>query len=285
MEDSQRATHAVVDLGAVRDNTRALCGLLGRHTRLLAVVKADGYGHGAVPVARAALAGGASWLGVACVDEGVALRRGGIGAPVLVLGPVAPLECPVAVAHGLAVALGTVEVAKALSAATAAGARTNKGRGGHPAAVHIEVDTGMNRHGVRPDELPALLGGLRRLPGLRVKGLFTHFAHAESPAAPTTAAQLTALLAARETVSRAVPGGGADGRAGASIATPPPGPRGKQRRHALHGQVAPGYGADRRIALYGYPPDREDDEDEEASVHSELRGRPRTPLPGYCAGP
>jgi alanine racemase len=241
---SRRATHVVVDLAAIRHNTRALRARLPGATGLMAVLKADGYGHGAIAVARAALGAGAAWLGVACVDEGQALRRGGLSAPILVLGPVAPAECPAAVAARLAVALGSLEVAAALSAAAVARHTV--------AAVHLELDSGMNRHGVLPGEVPAVLERVHALPGLRLEGLFTHFACAESPAAPTTAGQLRRLLEAQAVVA-ARDGGPILVHAANSAAT-------LLLPEAHLDMVRTG------IALYGYPPDHQGDDEADGSA-------------------
>ncbi len=192
---SQRATRAVVDLDAIRANAEALRTIVGPDTRLMAVVKGDGYGHGAVAVARAALEGGATWLGVACVDEGIVLRNAGLRAPILVLGPIAAAECSAAVDEDLTVALSSREMALELSRAARAGREAT-------ARVHVELETGMNRHGVQAADLPELLEVLRRLPGIQVEGLYTHLACADDPTDPTNGTQLSALLAARERIAR-----------------------------------------------------------------------------------
>jgi len=236
---SERATQAIVDLGAVRENARALLGTLTPGTLLMAVVKADAYGHGAAPVARAAVAGGATWLGVACVDEGVTLRQAGIVAPLLVLGPVLAPEFPAAVAHDLTLALASPAMAGELAGAA-------KARG-QRAAAHIEVDSGMNRHGVLLADLPDLLEVVRQLPSLRLGGLFTHFACAESPAHPTNEQQLRALLAARE-AAMGLGFGPLLAHAANSAAS-------LFLRRTHLDMVRAG------IALYGYPPERQEASD------------------------
>src|SRR5438552_16328465 len=139
-DPSQRSTRAVVDLGAIRHNVRLLRAVVGPGVRLMAVVKADAYGHGAVPVARACVEAGAAGLAVAAVDEGLTLRRAGITAPLLVLGPSAPKEHGEALRHDLALAVGSLRMAESVAAAARAA--------GMPARVHVEVDTGLSRFGV-----------------------------------------------------------------------------------------------------------------------------------------
>src|SRR6516164_4586752 len=125
---------ASVDLGAITGNVAALCERV-RGSQVMAVVKADGYGHGMVPAARAALAGGASWLGTADPDEALALRRAGLSAPVLCLmGIGEPAE---AISAGIDVTAGSASfVARVADAAR---------RAGVPARLHLEADTRMNR--------------------------------------------------------------------------------------------------------------------------------------------
>ena len=175
-----RYTWAEVDLEAIAANLRALgerarSGSPGRPggPQLMAVVKADAYGHGALEVARAALAAGASWLAVAIVEEGVALRQAGFEAPILVLGFVPPEQAGLVVEHGLRTALYQADLAAALSREAV--------RRGKPARVHVKVDTGMGRLGLAPSEVIRFIRVARSLPGLEVEGLFTHFATADSP--------------------------------------------------------------------------------------------------------
>jgi alanine racemase len=172
---------AEVDLGRIRSNVGRLKAKLRPGIRLLAVVKADGYGHGAPMAAAAALAGGADWLGVARVHEGAALRRAGIIAPVLLLAE------PHAEAVVHAVELGLVPTlytrATALRFAEAARAA------GTEVAVHIKVDTGMHRYGLAPPEVAGFLEMVRTEEGLRAEGLWSHFAVAEDVLNPYTKQQ------------------------------------------------------------------------------------------------
>jgi alanine racemase len=172
-----------VDLAAVRANTRALLDAAAP-AALLAVVKADGYGHGAVPVARAALDAGATWLGVALVEEGVVLRDAGIDAPVLVLSEPAPAAAATVVAHRLTPVVYTANGIDALAKAVA------EAGGGAPLPVHLKVDTGMHRVGCSPHEALALVDAIEARSELTLEGVCTHFAVADDPDDPYTAGQI-----------------------------------------------------------------------------------------------
>jgi alanine racemase len=165
-----RPVWAEVDLDALAHNVRLLAGRAAP-ARLYAVVKANAYGHGAVAVGRAALAAGASGLCVVCVDEAEELRRAGVDAPILVIGYTPPSDAERVVALGLRPTVGAADVAEALAAAAK--------RRGAVVPVHLELESGLNRHGLRPDALVALANRLREIPELSVEGLFTHFAAAE----------------------------------------------------------------------------------------------------------
>jgi alanine racemase len=176
LEDSVgRPVRATIDLSAIAANTRAVKRLVGPRCRVMAVVKADGYGLGAQWVAMAAIEGGASWLAVACVDEGIQLRRAGYTGPLLVMSYTPPEEAAAAVAHKLTLVLHSARTGYALE-------REAQRHGLEPGsvAVHVKVDTGLGRYGCMPAELLPLLDDLRRLPLIRVEGLMTHFADADS---------------------------------------------------------------------------------------------------------
>ena len=164
---------ADVDLAAVRANCARILAFLPPHTRLFAVVKAGGYGHGAVPVARAAVAGGATGLAVATLEEAAAL--GGLvrAEDILVMGGLTADQAPAAASGGWSIAVSSRELATALDDAE------------QIVPVHLKVDTGMSRFGVSPDEAPALAGLIKRSRGLRLAGTWTHFASADSDAAMT----------------------------------------------------------------------------------------------------
>jgi alanine racemase len=161
-----------VDLDAVRHNTAALVAMAAP-AAMCAVVKADGYGHGAVPVARAALEAGATWLAVAVVEEGEALRRAGIRAPILLLAEPPPEAMAEALADRLTPTLYTAEGVEAAAKAVV--------HGRSPAPVHLKVDTGMHRVGAGVDDLVHVARAVEEADGLRVEGLWTHLAVAEEP--------------------------------------------------------------------------------------------------------
>lgn len=162
---------AAVDASAIRDNTAAVRAAMGDGVRVMAMVKADGYGHGAALAARAALEGGASWLGVSSAEEALRLRAEGLGAPTLVTGWSPPGHLGQLVAAGIHL---TVWEPEQVMAAAEAGTRAT------PALLHLKVDTGMGRLGCRPEALPALVDSVARA-GARVRpaGAFTHFPVAE----------------------------------------------------------------------------------------------------------
>lgn len=135
------------------------------------MVKANAYGHGAVPVARAMLAAGAPRLAVHRAIEGVELRRGGIEAPILVMGYTPPAGAEMVAQWRLTPSVITLEFAQALSGRAAAL--------GSLVPVHVKIDSGMSRYGIMPSEVGEFLQALARLPGLSIEGLFTHFACAD----------------------------------------------------------------------------------------------------------
>ncbi|TMA06716.1 MAG: alanine racemase, partial [Methanobacteriota archaeon] len=169
---------AEVDLGAIAGNIQTIRHLLSRSCRLMSVVKADAYGHGVVPVCRAAVAAGAAWLGVATLGEGVALRLGGIDAPILVLGGLTSGEVADAAAHRLSISITSAEMAEIALQHV-----------GAVPPVHLKVDTGMTRLGVFPQDVPMLLDRLLAK-GIRVEGCYTQLACADEPDHEMTRDQL-----------------------------------------------------------------------------------------------
>jgi alanine racemase len=164
-------TWAEIDLDAIASNIRAFKRHVGEKVALIAVVKANAYGHGAVPVAESALAAGAKMVAVHRMIEGVELRKAGIQAPILIMGYTPPDGAEVVAAWQLTPSLVTLEFAQALSArATALGVTI---------PVHIKVDSGMNRYGLMPEEVIEFLQTINDLPGIYLEGLFTHFATAD----------------------------------------------------------------------------------------------------------
>lgn len=175
---------ARVNLAAVERNVARLCSRLGPGTGLCAVVKAGGYGHGAVPVARAALAGGARSLAVVGAAEAAELRAAAIAAPVLLMGALSDLELPVALgARAELVAWDRRFVSDV-------GRRAARREGAQPVRVHVKLDTGMGRLGTRvPDDALAVAEQVATTPGLELAGVMTHFASADEDP-EFTAAQL-----------------------------------------------------------------------------------------------
>ncbi len=182
LERPGRPTWVEIDLRAIGRNVRSMAELVGPGVELMAVLKADGYGHGAVKVAHTALHNGATWLGVACLGEALALRQAGIDAPILILGFTPPWQARDAVLHDIATTVFSTEVAAALSRAAADLHRT--------ARVHVKVDTGMGRLGLLPHEVLPFVHSLKVLPSLECEGIFTHMAAADAPDLSYTYMQL-----------------------------------------------------------------------------------------------
>jgi alanine racemase len=160
---------------------------------LYAIVKANAYGHGAVAVGATAVEAGASGLGVVCVDEGEELRLAGIEAPILVVGFTQTAEGERIVDLRLTPTVGTMQMALALSRFADARSVVQP--------IHIELESGLNRHGLRVEELIDFAESVRALPGIEIEGIYTHFAAAEEGDAPFTRGQYDALIEA----SRRVP--------------------------------------------------------------------------------
>jgi alanine racemase len=194
--DPSRPSYVRIDRAAVAANARLLRRHIPEATRLAAVVKADGYGHGAVAVAETALAHGATWLCVATVREGSALRSAGIAARILVLGPTAPAEMTALIAADLTPAVADPAVCHALAAAA-----LQVGRKPYP--VHVKVDTGMHRFGVPIADAAALLHALAQMRGIAVEGIFTHFATADVVGDPFLAEQAERFAAFVDSLERA----------------------------------------------------------------------------------
>jgi alanine racemase len=176
---------AQVDLGAITRNVAALRERVGG-SQVMAVVKADGYGHGMVPAARAALAGGATWLGTADLTEALALRKAGLTAPVLCLMAIG--EPADAIRAGVDVTAASVAVVTRVGEAAA--------RAGVPARLHLKADTGLSRGGATRADWPAVVEAALAAQAagrLQVVGLWSHFACADLPGHPSIAAQLAAF--------------------------------------------------------------------------------------------
>jgi alanine racemase len=230
-----RATRAIIRLDRLARNIETVRGLVGPGCAICLPVKADAYGHGAVQVARFALEAGLRCLAVATVDEGAGLRRAGIAAPVLLLSIPLPEELPGIVENDLSPLVADREFAGAASeAARAAGKRLS---------VHLKVDTGMGRIGVRAEDAAELAAFIASRPGLEYAGTSTHLASADSLSgadAAFTAGQLAAFREALEAIRAAGldPGLVHAANSGAVLL----------HREALFDMVRPG------IILYGYSP-------------------------------
>lgn len=160
-----------VDLSAIAHNVRKLKELLGKGVRMMAVVKADAYGHGLLPIARTAVDCGADFLGVALPEEGAAIRRSGIDTPCLVLGNISEDGARIAAHHGL---VQTVCDAAGVKLMQRVCEQENL-----QAQVHLKIDTGMNRIGARTqEEIADVLKALEKAERVQLTGAFTHFADA-----------------------------------------------------------------------------------------------------------
>jgi alanine racemase len=161
------------DLGAIRHNVGQIRSQLAPDTALMSIVKADAYGHGAVPVAAAVLTAGATWLGVATIPEGIELRQAGISAPILVLGATNQPEQVQQVGNWqLQPTLCTPQQALIFAAAHC---------GPEPLPVHLKLDTGMSRLGTDWSQAVAFLAGVQRQPNLHLASLYSHLATADDP--------------------------------------------------------------------------------------------------------
>jgi alanine racemase len=223
-----RRTFARVNLAAYKANVRAAKRLAGPGIKLMAVVKADAYGHGLVPIAGAAQVAGADWLGVALAEEGEALRMAGIWLPILILGPVNEVGAAAAVKNNLTMTVFTpAQVMMARQAAQAAD---------QPALVHVKIDTGMNRIGIKTQTaLAEVLQTIKADHYVELTGAFTHFADGDNPDTAFTDTQLSRFQQMLTMLPRDILV-----HAAASSMLP--------RADARFNMVRPG------IALYGCPP-------------------------------
>ncbi|WP_432984316.1 alanine racemase [Dactylosporangium sp. CA-233914] len=171
--ETAAATRLYVDLAAVRDNVAAFRKLVGPHTKLMGVVKAEAYGTNPVTVAHTLREAGVDWLGVATADEGIALRRAGVQMPILVFLAV-PGDLERLVRHRLTPSLYSMEMYDAAARAAAASGRRLD--------VHVEVDSGMHRSGLDPEAAIEILGKLRGHEHLRLAGLMSHLGCPDDPA-------------------------------------------------------------------------------------------------------
>ncbi len=240
-EEATARTWVDVDLDVLAANVRTLAGMLPDRTDMLMTVKANAYGHGLVPVARAAAEAGVWGFGVAALDEVKTLRDAGIDRPLVCLMPIVREDARRAVSLDATCAITDLGLAEALDGAARAAGTTLD--------VHLEVDTGMGRAGVRDEAAPELVERLAKLSGLRLDGIFTHFASADEPERAFTDRQIErfdALLSALEEKGLKPPRVHAANSAAAL----------RFRRAADRALVRPG------IALYGAPGEIAPDADE-----------------------
>jgi alanine racemase len=191
MVQPARPTWVEIDLEAIANNVRLLAQLASP-AKIMAILKADAYGHGTVKVARTVLNNGGSWVGVATLGEAIRLRKNGIDAGILVLSYMPAWQAHEAIRHNVSATIFTEDLARAFSQA-AADLNTE-------ALVHVKVDSGMGRLGLLPPEVLPFLEKLAKMPGLRVEGLYTHFGTADDdvPYAREQLARTKTLLAQLE---------------------------------------------------------------------------------------
>ncbi len=188
---------ALIDLGAIKDNVSALVKHVG-DAQFMAVVKADGYGHGMIPAAAAALAGGADWLGVVHVSDALALRAAGFSAPVLCLLEVPGAAHEEAIRADIDLSAGSVPVVGQMAAAAQ--------RAGRPARLHLKIDTGMARGGATARQWPSVVRAALAAQAaghVRIVAVWSHLACADMPGHPSIAAQLAAFRDAVAVAERA----------------------------------------------------------------------------------
>lgn len=168
----ERAVWAEIDLSAIAHNMEQIKAATTGNAKICAVVKADGYGHGAVAVAGTVLQAGADQLAVAIVNEAVELRQAGFQVPILVLGYTPNCQAELIVEYNITQTLFSLDAAQVLSAAAVAAGKNVK--------VHIKIDTGMSRVGISPQEAGQFAAAVAALPGIEIEGVYSHFADADS---------------------------------------------------------------------------------------------------------
>jgi len=181
--NAQRPTWAEIDLDALARNYRTIKSRVDPEVKVLAVVKADAYGHGAIQCSRRLEREGADWFGVALPEEGIDLREAGITKPILCLAGFWEGQAGACIQHNLVPVITNHETAAMLDTAA--------GEAGLVAPIHVKVDTGMGRLGVRFDEVREFAAQLKRFRHIKVSGLMTHFAAADDPSCdPLTSNQI-----------------------------------------------------------------------------------------------
>jgi alanine racemase len=230
-----RATRAIIYLEHLRANIRSIRAELHSGIKICMAVKADAYGHGAVPVSRIAQEEGVEALGVATVEEAVELRNAGIKLPLLLYGLPLPGELPEVVHHGVVSFLASREQALLLSQEAKKQGRRHE--------VHLKIDTGMGRIGCRPQQAPEIASFVAADPYLTLEGVCTHFPVADSEDRGFTVSQIAIFEGCIESIKRSGvdPGIVHAANSGAVVGYP----------RSYFGMVRPG------IILYGYYPSRE----------------------------
>lgn len=192
---ANRDVWAEIDLGAIAHNFREIRTCIKEGAKLCAVVKANAYGHGAVAVAQKALEAGADYLATAVPSEALELRQAGFTAPILILGIVPKESAHALVSHDITQAVCDMELAEAISGEAV--------RQGKTARVHLKVETGMGRIGVRPEEAPVLAKKLASLPNIELEGMFSHFSMADTKDKSFTKQQLQRFQQAADGIEAA----------------------------------------------------------------------------------
>ena len=180
MNTQAYSTWLEIDLGAIKNNIQQIKTMT--QTQVMAVIKANGYGHGVLEAARAAAEAGATWCGVARMEEALNLRRAGLKTEVMVLGYTPPVLVPEAIEKNIHVAIYDIQMARAY----AAQARLVAGK----LRAHVKVETGMGRLGMRPEKVPGFLEDIQGAGQIDISGIFTHFARADEPSSGATEKQL-----------------------------------------------------------------------------------------------
>ncbi|MFD1040377.1 alanine racemase [Virgibacillus byunsanensis] len=183
--ESYRDTWAEISLDTIRENVLAFKTHISSHTKLMAVVKADGYGHGATEVAEEAIAAGADYLAVALLDEAVLLRKAGNESPILVLGYTPPEAAKTAIELDITLTVFTEDVARSIRAVAESSKKTTR--------VHLKIDSGMNRIGISNQEEALQLMESLKSDYVILEGAFTHFADADNPDPAYTEKQFKAF--------------------------------------------------------------------------------------------
>jgi alanine racemase len=169
--DPMRPTRAEINADALRSNLSAIRRHVGRGVRVMAIVKANAYGHGITEVSRVLADEGIDYLGVGFLEEGILLRNAGVVAPILVLGGVLGEQTASFLEHNLEITVSSIELARRINA--------EAGSAGRKARVHLKIDTGMERIGVRPENAMAFVRETASLPGIDLVGIYSHLATAD----------------------------------------------------------------------------------------------------------